>query len=222
MGYKKLLKTLQEIGRLPHNIPGLDDKVDELVTNDKRTNAVEYLDDNAECELFREGSKKKICHNFNTKEFPERARLELTNEEGLCEGDKQHLSLDDKPTEASGILQGKVGKSAVSPSVTKDDVSSRNNENDTDSEIHFKADLGAVTREGDTARATLATATVLPFSLVDNKKVWLWILALICVIIAACFLWRWHSKRKEVALSTSEKIKTCSGDLVRDFMNDYR
>ena len=70
-------------------------------------------------------------------------------------------------------------------------------------------------------RATLAAATIRPFSLLGSKKGWVWIVVLVCLAIAAYFLLEWYSRRGEVTSLPREAVKTSSGDTVRDFLDDY-
>lgn len=81
--------------------------------------------------------------------------------------------------------------------------------------------LGSKAADEIESRATLATATILPLSLLGSKKAWVWIVVLICVAIAGYFLLRWYSRRGEVTSLPREAVKTSSGDPVRDFLDDY-
>ena len=136
MGYRKLMKILQETGRLTHEIPISDDEVEEPLVNEKRAKTVRHIDDNVECDLSRENA---------------------------------------------GVVPSEVGNT----------------------------------------KSVVASATILPIGLLDDKKTWLWILILIGVIITAYFLWRKYSKRKDVILPTNEKTKTSNGDTVKYFMDNY-
>lgn len=70
-------------------------------------------------------------------------------------------------------------------------------------------------------RAALATATILPFSLLSGKKAWVWIVVLVCVGIAGYFLWRSHSREDAVTSTPKEGVKTSGGNPVKDYLDAH-
>lgn len=222
MGYRKALEILKAVEEQSDSILEPDDKVEEVTPSIGIAYSGQCPNKEAEGKSSGEGSSITAYETLNKKESREYTDKEPTAEEELYEGERQHLTSDDKQSEASGIGQVKVGESAVSSSVTQDDVARGNSENNLADQRASEENLGVVTREVDTTRTALATATIFPLSLLGNKRAWVWILVLVCVIIAAYFLWRRYSKWKEVTLPTSDKTKASSGDPVRDFMDNYR
>lgn len=69
--------------------------------------------------------------------------------------------------------------------------------------------------ELEPGRATMAAATILPLSLLDTKRAWVWIV-LVCVAIAGYLLTRWYFGRGE---STSPPKQ--EPQIVEEFMRDF-
>ena len=73
-----------------------------------------------------------------------------------------------------------------------------------------------VADEIEPGRATLATATVLPLSLLGSKRAWVWIVVLVCVAIAGYLLIRWYSGRGK-STSLPEQEPQTFEKIMRDF-----
>ncbi len=66
------------------------------------------------------------------------------------------------------------------------------------------------------SRAALATATILPFSLLSGKKAWVWIVVLVCVAIAVYLLLRWYSRQGKVTSLRKKEPQTIE-ELMENF-----
>ena len=81
--------------------------------------------------------------------------------------------------------------------------------------------LGSETVSKVKPGATMASAVVLPFSLLSTKRAWVWILVLVCIVIVGYVLWRLYLKKDEVASFLKEEVKISSGDPVREYLGNY-
>jgi len=161
-------------------------------------------------------------HKSIYKEIRDTQVIELKEGEGNRRGQAQELRGQTKKQEveesAKSEAEAVEGATGYEAGAEGELTESAGDEATPDSALFLGSKAA---EELEPERATLAAATILPLSLLGNKKAWVWIVVLVCLAIAAYFLLEWYSRRGEVTSLPREAVKTSSGDPVRDFLDDY-